>query len=195
MWINLDSIPPEGSTLTVDDPAVWTVPLAEFNMACRVITPLKGVVTLLPQSGEGMNGGCLVRGTLTGEVALPCNRCAEDSCIVVDCRFESFEPVPECDSDEDDAATTDPDADELPEEVDEAVIRVENGVAQINPAALLWEEFLLALPVKPLCRTDCKGLCSVCGKNRNEEPCACTEDESDPRLAVLQGLVVNKKDR
>lgn len=35
------------------------------------------------------------------------------------------------------------------------------------------EEILLDLPIKPLCRQDCKGLCPVCGKNLNEGPCVC----------------------
>lgn len=189
MWLNLDTIPAEGKTIVVDDPTTWTVPLQEFGMTCRIVKPLRGEVTLLPQNGEGMNGGCLIRGKLTGEVALPCNRCAEDAHIVLDNRFESFEPVPEDELD----VPADSQADEAPEDVDEAVIRRENGVAQINPAALMWEEFLLALPVKPVCRTDCKGLCPVCGINRNEGSCACIDDEGDPRLAVLRGLTVEKK--
>lgn len=189
MWMNLRSLPPEGSTVTVDDPAVWAEPLAEFDMTCRIITPLVGQVILLPQSGEGMNGGCLVRGTLKGEVALPCNRCAEDAHVLIDSRFESFEPVPvDCD----DMAGLDPDADDMPEDVDETVIRIENGVPQINPAALLWEEFLLSLPVKPLCMTDCKGVCPICGKNRNTTPCQCKEDDGDPRMAALRALKVEK---
>lgn len=203
MWINLTSLPPEGRTITVDDPAVWAGPLAEFGMTCRVVTPLRGEVTLLPQHGEGMNGGCLVRGTLKGEVALPCNRCAEDAPVVIDSRFESYEPVPS-DDDQDGphalrnavrgaGGNADESDEDIPEEVDEAVIRVENGVPQINPDGLLWEEFLLALPVKPLCRTDCKGLCPVCGKNRNDSDCACKDDEGDPRLAALRGLIVEKK--
>lgn len=188
MWINLHSLPPEGSTITVDDPAVWAEPLVEFGMTCRIVSPLKGQVTLLPQTGEGMNGGCLVRGTLKGEVALPCNRCAEEAHVVIDSRFESFEPIPVDDDDMD----LDDEADDLPGEVDEAVIRVENGMPQINPAALLWEEFLLSLPVKPLCQTDCKGLCPVCGKNRNHSPCQCREDDMDPRMAALRDLKVDK---
>lgn len=189
MWINLRSLPPEGSTITVDDPAVWAVPLEEFGVPCRIVTPLKGQVALLPQNGEGMNGGCLVRGILKGEVALPCNRCAEEAHVLIDSRFESFEPVP---VDDDDMDELDTEADDLPEEVDEAVIRLENGMPQINPAALLWEEFLLALPVKPLCQSDCKGVCPVCGKNRNTSTCQCKADNDDPRMAALRGLKVNK---
>lgn len=40
---------------------------------------------------------------------------------------------------------------------------------------LIEAETMLALPMKPLCRADCRGLCSVCGANRNTAPCACAE--------------------
>lgn len=192
MWIALNTLPPEGRTIVVDDPAVWAEPLAEFGMSCSVVTPLHGEVTLLPQSGEGMNGGCLVRGILTGEVTVPCNLCAEDAHLVINSRFESFEPVP-VDGEAPDVDDEDEFADADASDIDEAVVRVENGVPEINPAALLWEEFLLSLPVKPLCRLDCKGLCPTCGRNRNEGACQCVNDEADPRLAALRGLIVEKK--
>ncbi len=44
------------------------------------------------------------------------------------------------------------------------------------------------LPEKFLCKPDCKGLCPVCGVNRNDEVCACEEDEGDPRLEIFRKL-------
>lgn len=38
---------------------------------------------------------------------------------------------------------------------------------------LAAEQIMLALPVKPLCREDCRGLCAACGGNKNENPCSC----------------------
>ena len=54
---------------------------------------------------------------------------------------------------------------------------------------LLQEDILLDLPVKFLCREDCKGLCPTCGQNLNEGSCGCTQREVDSRLAVLQRLL------
>jgi len=51
------------------------------------------------------------------------------------------------------------------------------------------ESLLLALPMKPLCREDCRGLCPRCGRDRNEGACACSVEEVDARLAVLQKLL------
>jgi uncharacterized protein len=41
---------------------------------------------------------------------------------------------------------------------------------KINLAPILREEMLLATPIRPLCRPDCKGLCLVCGENLNDSP-------------------------
>ncbi len=57
---------------------------------------------------------------------------------------------------------------------------------QIDLKSLVQEQFQLALPMKPLCRTDCRGLCVVCGGNRNTAPCQCVDSWEDPRLAGLK---------
>lgn len=53
---------------------------------------------------------------------------------------------------------------------------------------LLREQVLLATPAKTLCREDCKGICSRCGRNRNTEACQCAEQSPDPRWEALKGL-------
>lgn len=55
----------------------------------------------------------------------------------------------------------------------------------------VFEQILLALPMKFVCSADCQGLCPVCGVNRNLETCQCEEDVTDPRLAVLEKWQVN----
>jgi uncharacterized protein len=58
----------------------------------------------------------------------------------------------------------------------------------IDLGALVETETSLALPMKPLCRADCRGLCPVCGINRNSSTCACETSTPDPRWAALKGL-------
>jgi uncharacterized protein len=58
----------------------------------------------------------------------------------------------------------------------------------IDLGQLMREQFYLALPMKPLCREDCAGLCPQCGANRNTAPCSCATESVDPRLAPLRGL-------
>ncbi len=50
----------------------------------------------------------------------------------------------------------------------------------------------LAVPLKPLCREDCKGLCPKCGADLNAAECECSKKEIDGRLAVLKNLKLDK---
>jgi uncharacterized protein len=58
----------------------------------------------------------------------------------------------------------------------------------LDVARLLRSETDLALPMKPLCRPDCRGLCPGCGANRNVTACRCEGPGLDPRLAPLEAL-------
>jgi uncharacterized protein len=57
---------------------------------------------------------------------------------------------------------------------------------------LVVEQLLLALPSRILCQEDCKGLCPVCGNNRNLKECSCESAEVDPRWGALKELVNGK---
>lgn len=50
----------------------------------------------------------------------------------------------------------------------------------------IFEQIVLALPMKFTCSAECQGLCSTCGGNRNLTPCHCGEDEINPRFAALR---------
>jgi uncharacterized protein len=50
------------------------------------------------------------------------------------------------------------------------------------------EQVLLALPLRVICREDCKGLCPHCGKNLNVEQCHCAEPMEDPRWSALKDI-------
>jgi uncharacterized protein len=53
---------------------------------------------------------------------------------------------------------------------------------------VLREQVLLALPLKAICREDCKGLCPHCGRNLNQEQCNCAEPLEDPRWSALKDI-------
>ena len=59
-------------------------------------------------------------------------------------------------------------------------------LARVYPVYVL--ALLVALPLKPLCREDCAGLCPQCGANLNEGPCGCEPDTEDDRWAALREL-------
>ncbi|MGE5244562.1 MAG: YceD family protein [Betaproteobacteria bacterium] len=58
----------------------------------------------------------------------------------------------------------------------------------IDLGQLMREQFLLSLPMKPLCSEACHGLCPVCGTNLNRGSCDCRREWQDPRLAALEAL-------
>jgi len=53
---------------------------------------------------------------------------------------------------------------------------------------VLREQILLAMPMQRICSDDCKGICPVCGKNRNETPCDCKSEPAGDRWEALRGL-------
>jgi uncharacterized protein len=61
-----------------------------------------------------------------------------------------------------------------------------------NASPLLREQAWVALPMKLVCRPDCRGICPECGANLNLKSCRCQEERVDPRLAVLAGLLEKK---
>jgi uncharacterized protein len=63
----------------------------------------------------------------------------------------------------------------------------------IDLSILVHEETVLALPSRPLCREQCRGLCPQCGINLNVESCECQPVWKDPRLAVLAKLRVSSQ--
>ena len=117
-------------------------------------------------------------GTVKTVLELPCSRCLEPFRLPVDAEIDlRYLPASELSSD---------DEREIAEEdVDISYYRDD----QIDLTELLREQFYLALPMKPLCRDDCKGLCPQCGVNRNTGTCECGSGWEDPRLAGLKGLI------
>lgn len=59
---------------------------------------------------------------------------------------------------------------------------------QLNVEAFVYNEIIGSWPAKILCKADCKGLCPVCGQNRNVRDCGCDTFVPDPRMAVIQDI-------
>lgn len=68
---------------------------------------------------------------------------------------------------------------------------VQDGMIDIGP--LVREVLELALPMKPICREDCLGLCPVCGRPLSEGECDCDTAVTDPRLAAFAALDLSKE--
>jgi uncharacterized protein len=58
----------------------------------------------------------------------------------------------------------------------------------IDLEQVVRDAVVLELPQAPHCRDDCKGLCAICGADRNEVDCGCVQEADDPRWAALRSL-------
>ena len=67
---------------------------------------------------------------------------------------------------------------------------IEDNIADLNQ--IVRDTIIASQPIKNLCREDCKGLCSICGKNLNEGDCNCDRFVADPRLEVLKNLKIEE---
>ncbi|WP_243438512.1 YceD family protein [Fundidesulfovibrio soli] len=172
-WLDITDLPAEGREFSLDDKEFWAEKWAEFQMGFEALTPLSATFTVQPQPR-----GALVRGRLAGEVSAPCDRCLKDLSVRIDQPFDLFEQLESPDE----------------ESVEPGLLREHKGRLELDAGAMLWEEFVLALPTKPLCSEDCKGLCPDCGKDLNEGPCGCAKPKGDERMAALRGLTIAKKD-
>jgi uncharacterized protein len=77
------------------------------------------------------------------------------------------------------------------EELSVTAVEAEVGYYQGEGLLLedvLREQILLALPLRAICKEECKGLCPHCGKNLNIEQCSCAEPVDDPRWAALKDI-------
>ncbi len=104
-----------------------------------------------------------------------CARCASEFEQEVAARFElSYLPQP--------AGAKENEEIEL--RYDDMDIGFYDGV-RFDVDLMVAEQIELSLPMKLVCREECRGLCYRCGRDLNEGPCGCVPDERDPRLSVL----------
>jgi uncharacterized protein len=123
-------------------------------------------------------------GRVQTRLRLVCGRCLEPFEIPIDSPFElRYVPEP--------AAGAEAEEREVGEDDLTTAFYKEDA---IDLGELMHEQFVLALPMKPLCAEACKGLCVHCGTNLNKGTCDCAPEWTDPRLAALKHLVKSQKE-
>jgi uncharacterized protein len=147
----------------------------------RLSEPLEGVRTTLarlaedPISGdlraESVVEGILITGGVSGATVVQCARCLKEFNSRVDVELCELFVTP---------------GHEVRDSNADDTYRVSGTEIKLEP--MLRDAITLALPLHPLCRADCKGLCAHCGTDLNAGECSCVEDETDPRWAPLEKL-------
>jgi uncharacterized protein len=144
-------------------------PPHQIDDGLRAVTPLRGTVKL-----TRTNRGILADARVETDLRQECSRCLEDVDTPMKVRFiEEFYPTVDL-------------------RTGASVQRPEGGTGfmmteahEVDLTEAVRQSILLELPMKPLCRADCAGLCLHCGKNRNEGACGCQDEPPDARLSVL----------
>ena len=157
-----------------DEPFTWSVdervPAAALER--------DEILSLSPISWSGtigrLDSGFLMRARLTYEQTLACQRCLGSVTEPVDEEVELLvlRHEPGADAEEREL-----------EEKDLGVLVVRGDELDLQP--ILFEQLQLNVPMRPLCREECAGLCPTCGADLNQGRCRCANETVDPRWAGL----------
>lgn len=137
--------------------------------------------TQIPVHGElkltHINERILVQGKLMIAVPLICSRCLKSFICSIPLNIEEeFYPTIDVNT-----------GSRLPPPDESGVFTIdEYHILDLTEAIRQYK--VMALPMKPLCRDECAGICPACGKNLNEGPCDCPSGEIDPRWSNLLKL-------
>ncbi len=169
MLVEWSQIPPEGLDLEVREEPCWE----GVEGLWLSLAPVEAFFHL-----EREVNGILASGTFSTTAVVLCSRCSERVSVPVADSFSIlYTEAREVFRDE---------------EVELSAAELDVDTMQDNRldlTRLLRENVLLNLPLQPLCRADCRGLCPHCGVNLNESSCQCRVQETDPRLLPLQHLL------
>lgn len=116
-------------------------------------------------------GKILMKGKMQLVIQIPCDRCLQPVKEIVEIQTEE--------------ELCSPDVMEKSNDRDE-----QNYLLgyELDTEALMNSEILINMPVKVLCRPDCKGICKQCGHNLNEGSCGCDSFVPDPRMAAIKDI-------
>ncbi len=131
-------------------------------------------------TAELMEGQIRVSGSLETKIELVCARCLEPVVEDVSRDFDLFyRPL--------NGVSNAKPEEEIRLKWDDTEIGFFQGQG-LFLADVLAEQVLLAIPMKVICRSDCRGLCPHCGANLNHDECRCETRAADPRMAPLARL-------
>ena len=160
----------------VDEPFVWQETLEVTSRELGLAEPIEIGAIECRGKISPMAESFLLRAALSYRQQVCCTRCLRPVTIPVKNDLDLILEIGEQESPEHDL--------EL-EQDDLGLLRLEDAVLDTRP--IIVEQVQLSIPMKPLCKEDCAGLCASCGADLNAGPCGC-EPARDPRWQALAAL-------
>lgn len=175
--IKVDSIPSQGFLIDFLLEPAWLKEISiERPLGFVPSGPLE-VQGELTKSGQGI----LFRGKVMGKIRLQCGRCLEPflKSLEIPVRSEwRLISSPLKSSDKEGTVQIE----------DQETGLIKEGVLDLTERIL--EEVILTIPIQPLCRETCLGLCPICGENKNLNPCNCKPKEGISPFSALKNYKV-----
>jgi uncharacterized protein len=151
-------------------------PIEDAESGLKCVEPIVGKATF---SNTGRH--VVVRGEFRTTVEIECARCLGSYRVPIQSPIEESFQIPGHIPD----MAEEQEEEQIEDEESELLFQ-EN---MLDLTELLRQNILLALPIKPICSDECKGLCPTCGRNLNEGPCGCPQDTSGSAFAGLAFLL------
>jgi uncharacterized protein len=178
MKIEVHHIPSQGVNLDFERPVHHFSGLKELidNGECEFLTPLAINLEVMP-----IQDFFQVKGHIRTNIRQACVRCLEDfdSPLKSSFTLNYSKAIP--------SDIHAPDEDGIELTADQIGMIFFEG-EEIDFKDALHEQMILAIPYKPLCKADCKGLCAQCGQDLNTGPCQCSQKPAEGPFAVLKDL-------
>jgi len=175
--LRVDHIKEQAKTFSLEEPIAGFPALSAAEQAeeCRFLTPVKSEITVVREFDH-----IRVDGRAETSVMLKCSRCLGEYEQSLSSHFTLFYTKGVV-GQEEEVELGEHDLVSVPYQGDE-----------LDFAPEIEEQVLMELPLKPLCKDDCQGLCTVCGTNLNLGMCGCDRTPSNFKLSALKNFKADK---
>ncbi|HXV64759.1 MAG TPA: DUF177 domain-containing protein [Vicinamibacteria bacterium] len=181
MYLDLQNVPLEGQAV---DRTIAATQFGVLDDAFELSSDVAIAARVFP-TGEPQERAFRLKGLLTAKLEVVCVRCLDRFRIALSEPLDlmylpsSANVAREVEEDDDEGHALGAD------EMTVGFYRDD----RIDLTHMMLEQIVLSLPMKPLCRPECLGLCPECGTNRNEMACGCGTQSMDPRWDALKSLL------
>jgi len=172
--INVILIPEEGQKFVFSEDSAWFKESFKDSESLDFTLDKVDVDCLVTKTSNTV----FIKGSFSAQIDICCSRCLENTKQSIGSDF---------------AYTLIPAKAETREEKELTQEDLETGYYQgdfIDLAPIICEQIILQIPIKALCREDCRGLCQQCGANLNTSSCNCRLNMVDSRMAVLKDFTI-----